>query len=109
MAEMSYTIQDNSRQFLNASESAKKNALTKIALALDSAAAAATPVDTGMLRNSRGYKVGSEEVTYGYTADYATFVELGTRKMKAQPFLKPAIEKSMSSFQSIIESAYKNA
>mgnify|MGYP000933434433 CR=1 FL=1 len=33
------------------------------------------------------------------TAEYAPYVELGTRFMEAQPYLKPALEKQKSSFQ----------
>ena len=32
-------------------------------------------------------------VNVEYTAEYAAYVEMGTRKMGARPFLKPAVEK----------------
>ena len=60
-----------------------------------------TPVDTGRLRGS--YEIRFE--TFGAfepvkailepTAFYAIFVEEGTRKMRAQPYLKPGLENSM--------------
>lgn len=49
---------------------------------------------TGYLRSS-----GAIDESYGdfvnveYTAEYAGYVEMGTRKMGARPFLKPAVEK----------------
>lgn len=45
------------------------------------------PVDTGDLKNSGKYD--SEAVEYG--TDHATHVEFGTVKMKAQPYLRPAV------------------
>jgi HK97 gp10 family phage protein len=37
------------------------------------------------------------------TAYYAHFVEFGTVKMKAQPFLRPALSKSRSAIKNIVE------
>lgn len=51
------------------------------------------PVDTGALKNSIfSAKVGN--LTYKVTAPqhYAIYVEKGTRKMRAQPYLKPALD-----------------
>jgi len=52
-------------------------------------------------KNRTGYLRGSGRVSdsYGdfvnveYGAEYAAYVEMGTRKMGARPFLKPAVEK----------------
>lgn len=52
------------------------------------------PVDTGALQDS----IESSSISIGYEAevtvgeDYAGFVEFGTRKMAAQPYLGPAID-----------------
>ena len=35
-------------------------------------------------------------VNVEYGAEYAAYVEMGTRKMGARPFLKPAVEKGES-------------
>ena len=51
------------------------------------------PVDTGALKNTIfSAKAGS--LTYKVTAPqhYAIYVEKGTRKMRAQPYLKPALD-----------------
>ena len=53
------------------------------------------PVDTGELKNSLGIKVLDEEelkVELGSEKDYAAYVELGTYKTSAQPYLRPALE-----------------
>lgn len=51
------------------------------------------PVDTGTLKNTI-FSAKAGNLTYKITAPqhYAIFVEKGTRKMNAQPFLKPAID-----------------
>jgi HK97 gp10 family phage protein len=45
----------------------------------------------GNVRNRRSGRAGQKYRTAG-TAFYGRFVELGTAKMKARPFLRPAIE-----------------
>lgn len=55
------------------------------------------PVDTGFLRSSLSYEV--RRVATGYAvivtagADYALYVELGTSRMSAQPFMRPALDR----------------
>ena len=54
---------------------------------------------TGKLRGSgrvnEAYS-GSGFINVEYTAEYAGYVEMGTSKMGARPFLKPAVEKGES-------------
>ena len=50
------------------------------------------PVRTGHLRSSIATgPIEGNTVRVSATADYAAYVELGTRYMAAQPFLKPAL------------------
>ncbi|MCO4568521.1 HK97-gp10 family putative phage morphogenesis protein [Streptococcus infantarius] len=51
------------------------------------------PVDTGALKNSI-FSTKAGNLTYKVTAPqhYAIYVEKGTRKMRAQPYLKPALD-----------------
>ncbi|MBT0941707.1 HK97 gp10 family phage protein [Streptococcus lutetiensis] len=51
------------------------------------------PVDTGVLKNSI-FSAKAGNLTYKVTAPqhYAIYVEKGTRKMRAQPYLKPALD-----------------
>lgn len=52
------------------------------------------PVDTGELRSSiSANPVTDNSITVTASADYAGYVELGTRYMRAQPYLKPALYK----------------
>ena len=62
------------------------------------------PVDTGNLRSSIGYKTDpSNDIMYvGTNVEYAPYQEFGTYKMKAHPFLKPALEKHLSEYEDIL-------
>lgn len=53
-----------------------------------------SPVDTGNLRDSYDYAVDGDVVRIGTNTEYAPYVELGTRKMNAQPHLRPAVEEN---------------
>lgn len=57
------------------------------------------PVDTGNLKNS-GYSQMKNEALgeVGFTAEYAIYQEFGTRKMRAQPYLIPSLERHRASF-----------
>lgn len=59
------------------------------------------PVDTGTLKRSIGIDIsdGGMTATVEPTAEYAPYVELGTRFMEAQPFLKPAFEGQKKQFE----------
>jgi HK97 gp10 family phage protein len=51
------------------------------------------PVDTGQLRDSIGYvyRQDTAELQIFADAPWAVFVEYGTSKMPAQPYLRPAL------------------
>ena len=59
------------------------------------------PVDTGTLKRSIGIDIsdGGMTATVEPTAEYARYVELGTRFMEAQPYLKPAFEEQKKQFE----------
>jgi HK97 gp10 family phage protein len=50
------------------------------------------PVRSGRLRNSIGYTVADGTLTIYATAPYAAYVEFGTRRMKSEPYIRPAID-----------------
>src|SRR5690606_40047230 len=52
------------------------------------------PVDTGRLRDSIRHEVQGPTVRFGPgdEIDYAAFVEFGTSKMAAQPYVRPTVE-----------------
>ena len=65
----------------------------KAAADITASAQMRAPVDTGFLRNSIHWTQAGELtaiVTVG--AEYGIYVEYGTRKMRAQPYLGPAVD-----------------
>lgn len=101
---------DNTEQILNAIDQAKARALEKIGLAAEGFAKRLCPVDTGRLRNSITHTVdvGFDSVYIGTNVEYAQAVEMGTRKQKAQPYLKPAAQNHGSTYRAILESELRN-
>ena len=61
---------------------------------------------TGNLRGSGGVDlkyVGAGIVNVEYTAEYAAYVELGTYKMAARPFLTPAVARGESKLVELLK------
>jgi HK97 gp10 family phage protein len=71
--------------------------LWRLARAVRDDAKRIVPVRTGRLRASIGITdPGRERVVIDATAPYAGYVELGTRYMRAQPYLRPALYRTRS-------------
>ena len=60
------------------------------------------PVDTGFLRDSGHLSPESDDVAIIFDAPYASYVEFGTYKMEAQPFLRPALDEAQDEALSAI-------
>lgn len=62
------------------------------------------PVDTGRLRNSITHETSESEhaVYIGSNVEYAPYVELGTSRMAARPFLKPAVTDHVKEYEAIM-------
>lgn len=58
------------------------------------------PVDTGHLQGSIGISFSGDGMTgtVRAQADYSQYVELGTRYMQAQPYMKPAFDSQKDIF-----------
>lgn len=69
--------------------------LTRRALRVEAAAKRVCPVDTGRLRSSITHALaqdgGDVIAMVGTNVEYALDVEFGTSKMRAQPYLRPAL------------------
>ena len=78
-------------------------------------AKALAPVDTGNLRASIGMEVtgdgrtGRMTVAVGPTAAYGAYVETGTSRAAAQPFLWPATERHLPGWQAALAHIAKGA
>lgn len=67
-------------------------------------ARAIVPVRTGYLKSTIGVlNRTSNSVTVGASASYAKFVENGTSKMQAQPYLHPALRDAMRRYPEFFE------
>jgi len=64
-------------------------------------------VRTGRLRNSLTHEVlsGEKAVVVGSAVEYARYVEGGTQKMPARPFLRPAIVDHVDEYKALIQEA----
>lgn len=60
------------------------------------------PVDTGFLRRSIVFTIADGGLTANSTAgaEYAPYLEYGTRFMSAQPFMRPAYNQQKAKFKS---------
>lgn len=72
----------------------------KTAHDIEAHAKAVVPVDTGNLKNSiqTDMEPGGLSAEVGTAVSYAPFVEWGTHKMAARPYLTPAAEKVKPAF-----------
>lgn len=71
----------------------------------------AAPVDTGNLRSSISstasgdVRTGEISIEVGPTADYGIYVELGTSRARAQPYLFPAADRHEDAFYKAMAAA----
>lgn len=79
-------------------------ALSKVGFRAEDHVKALAPVDTGRLRGSITHLVDDRSVTIGTNVEYGKYQELGTSRMKAQPFLEPGIMNNMDEYKDIIRS-----
>lgn len=65
-------------------------------------------IKTGFLRDS-GYvrKDKDDQIELGFKAIYAAFIEFGTARMKARPFLYPAMRDNEKEVERVISEAIK--
>ena len=85
------------------------NAATrKAVMDIEGRAKGRAPVDTGFLRSSiQGSMTGETEGRVDALAHYAVFVEFGTSRMGAQPYLIPAAEEVAPVYKQAVKAAVK--
>lgn len=103
---MSVKFTDNSKQVKSEMNSRIVQALELIGLIWLQNVDPFVPVDTSNLLKSMTYKVDSHNKTVivGTPVDYGGFVELGTRNMKAQPYLRPSILDYRADYENAVRS-----
>lgn len=95
-----------------------ERALEKVGLTAERYAKMACPVGTpestgkkgymgGTLRNSISHTYDKNTAYIGTNVEYAPYVEMGTKKMEARPYLKPAIADHIQEYKNTIEQELK--
>lgn len=118
---MQVKVVDNSAEVLSALDAQVSAALEAIGLQAEANAKVEvtravydTPesksgyVRTGALRNSITHDSDSEAAYVGSNIEYAPYVEMGTSKMAARPFIQPAVESYMDEYKGIAEQYLKD-
>lgn len=86
-----------------------KKVVRKNGVGLQKAAQKKAPIDTGTL--TRSVEIGITDsgmtATVEPTAEYSAYVEYGTRFMKAQPYMKPALEEQEKLFKADMQKLVK--
>jgi HK97 gp10 family phage protein len=100
-------IEDNSKEFLEELKKRIPVALEECGLAAEGYAKRLCPVDTGLLRNSISHSTDENTAYIGTNVEYAAYVELGTKKMKKQPYIMPAVVDHQNEYKQIIENQLK--
>lgn len=111
--QISVKLTDNSDAVRNALPEALEKALTEIGIEAEAHAkeiiTAKGAVDTGRLRNSITHALdGTKAVHIGTNVEYAPYIEAGTSRMKARPYLRPAVEDFKDEYKEILENNLKN-
>lgn len=103
---MSVKITNNHKDEIEAAlASAIPMALEKCGLVAEGYAKRLCPVDTGNLRNSLTHTTDENTAYIGTAVEYAPYVELGTSRTRAQPYLKPAIIDHIQEYEDILKNA----
>lgn len=109
MIDLSVDMQSNADLFKNALSDQVAQALEAIGLTAEGYAVDLCPVVTGRLRNSISHARDDNAAYIGTNVEYAPYVELGTSKMKARPFLRPAATEHSAEYKDIVKSALQGS
>lgn len=96
-------VQDNTDEFGPMMDSAISRALEKIGLVAEGYAKLKCPVDTGNLRDSITHTTDGDSAYIGTNVEYAPYVEMGTSRTRARPFLRPAAQEHVDQYRSILK------
>lgn len=88
-------------------EKAKTNAADKMGKLAKSYAKEIVPVRTGALRDSIDYRVENGGFILYTDKEYGIYVELGTSKMRAQPYMRPALENHKNEYLNEAKAAFQ--
>ena len=96
MVKVSVEIKDNTQAILADLQKQQTSFVAQGAFLIQAESRIRVPVDTGNLRNSIITEVFAEDgqavSETGPTADYAKYVEYGTSRQEAQPYMEPGFQ-----------------
>ena len=100
-------IEDRTDDVLREADKLISHNLALAALMVERTAKKIVAVKTGTLKRSITHEpvVPKREVRIGTNIEYAPFVELGTSKQSAQPYLRPALESNMEKIRKLFEAS----
>lgn len=105
------TVKSNKEAVLQEFREMKRVALEAVGLQGETNAkmeiTAVGAVDTGRLRNSLSHATDEDSAYIGTNVEYATYVEMGTSKMKARPYLEPAVTNHVDEYKELVENYMK--
>jgi HK97 gp10 family phage protein len=101
--------EDNTEEAVSLMKEAVARGLEAVGLLAEGYAKMLCPVDTGRLRNSITHTSDGEAAYIGTNVEYAAYVEYGTSKTSAQPFLEPAATQHSDEYKAIFEQFCRNA
>lgn len=104
---VSIQIEDHSEEFLRELTYKISVALEECGLVAEGYAKRLCPVDTGNLRNSITHTQSENTEYIGTDVEYGPYVEMGTTRTRAQPFIKPSIANHVDQYKQIIERRLK--
>lgn len=80
-----------------------RNFLNRGGAAIEAQSKVVTPVDTGRLRSSiTALEPAARSVEIGPNTEYAWFVEFGTSKMRAQPYMQPGSQAAVPFIKGLV-------
>lgn len=102
-------LTSNKGEILQLTDEAIARALEAVGLQAEGYAKLKCPVDTGRLRNSITH-TQADKLTeiIGTNVEYAAYVELGTIRQKAKPYLKPALLNHINEYQEMLKYYLEN-
>lgn len=99
------------KQLAKKNPEALKDVISKSVILIQGKAKDKAPVDTGRLQNSIVFEVKKTKKGYtgkvGTSLEYAPYVEMGTSRMNARPYLMPAMTESRSDIKRFLIAAIK--
>jgi len=85
---------------------ATQEALYAAATVVHGQAVSLCPVDLGNLKASLAFEVGDTEAEIGTPVEYAPYVEMGTSRQAAQPYLRPALDENTGKITKLFSDIY---